>query len=62
MWFWLRGYGWAVLLGLIPVRWSFGLGFQLKDVSGEVGFEKALRSAGQVVALYGVLLALGLAF
>lgn len=62
MWLWLRGYGWGILLGLLPVRWSYGLGLQLKHVSGAADFERALRSAGQVVALYGVLLALGLAF
>lgn len=62
VWFWLRGYGAEVLLGLIPIGWSFWLGLRLKVARDARAFGVVLRSSGQVVALYGVLTALGLAF
>lgn len=57
VWLWLRGYGSWVLLGLLPCAWSLGLGWRL---SGTPSYGKALGQAGRVVALYGILLTLGL--
>ena len=57
---WLRGYGTAVLLALVPCLWSFILIQQLSQLEGSAAFMSALRNAGRVVTLYSILLALGL--
>ena len=60
VWFWMRGYGSWVLLAVLPCGWSFILGRQLAGMSEAVAYGAALRNAGRVVALYALLLALGI--
>ncbi|MGB0290582.1 MAG: prenyltransferase, partial [Opitutales bacterium] len=60
VWLWMRGYGVGVLLALLPCCWSFILSRSLCRTSGRAAFGAALGNAGRVVALYGILLALGI--
>ena len=60
VWLWMRGYGVGVLLALLPCGWSFILSRSLRRTSGRAAFGAALGNAGRVVALYGILLALGI--
>jgi len=60
IWLFCRGMGWGVLLGLIPVTLSVCLAFRLPDAKTSSDFLIALKGSAQVVALYGLLVSIGL--
>lgn len=49
-------FGTEVLLALIPLAFSLGLFFQLKQIRGAEAYLLALQRSGQVVAAYGLIL------
>ncbi|MEM8866778.1 MAG: 1,4-dihydroxy-2-naphthoate polyprenyltransferase [Verrucomicrobiota bacterium] len=59
LWFVLRGYGLAVLLGLIPVVLSLRLSLLLRKASSAEDFLELLKLSGIVVALFGLCVSLG---
>ena len=54
LWFWMRGYGTAVLVSLLPSGYSLLQIRHLKAAQTSLDFLNALRSAGIVVASYGL--------
>lgn len=60
LWLAAKGYGWGVLLGLVPVFISLRLAMKLPKAETPSDYLDALKGSAQVVALYGVLLSIGL--
>ncbi|MGJ8652176.1 MAG: 1,4-dihydroxy-2-naphthoate polyprenyltransferase [Opitutaceae bacterium] len=60
LWLAVSGYGWVVLLGLVPVVLSLRLAMKLPKAVTATDYLIALKGSAQVVALYGVLLSIGL--
>jgi len=57
--FWAKGYGAAVLLGLLPVAYSCRLALQLSQAASAADFLSALKGSALVVIGYGLFLSLG---
>lgn len=60
LWYFLRGYGPGVLLGLLPVVFSLGTCVRLRTAKTAVDFLRLLKSSGLIVAAYGLLVSFGL--
>ncbi|MGC6423771.1 MAG: 1,4-dihydroxy-2-naphthoate polyprenyltransferase [Lentimonas sp.] len=59
-WLFFQGAGFPVLLGLLPVALSLRFAAQLPGANSPQDFLFALKGSAQVVALYGLLLSIGL--
>lgn len=60
LWMVLRGYSLGVLLGWLPIAVSLRLSFKLPQCGSAVEYLAVLKGTGIVVALFGVLVSVGL--
>ncbi|MGJ8641075.1 MAG: 1,4-dihydroxy-2-naphthoate polyprenyltransferase [Opitutaceae bacterium] len=60
IWLSVEGLGLGVLLGLVPVAISLRLALKLPSAKTPLDFLAALKGSAQVVALYGLLVSVGL--